>query len=271
MSNVKELNLHKTLPTYLRQDAFAVAFVKAVDEELQQIADEIKLVRLLENIELQSDSTLDHLAKHFHVDFYDSTLRREQKINLIRNSYQAHLYKGTPYAVRLALDSLNLDGEIEEWFQYDGEPFTFKVKLELSDVGITEDTINMLERLIGAYKNKRSHLINIQLAMRSVVPVNLFSTSIGGERLKTLPEIKTNAKVRGLSFLGTNMQTAERVVTAPEQVKNIKGNSFIKAFSVGQVTEIQTVRPPDKQNVITQTYRKFVAGTQVTEYIVGGK
>ena len=79
MSNVKELNLHKTLPAYLRQDAFAVAFVKAVDEELQQIADEIKLVRLLENIDLQSDSTLDHLAKHFHVDFYDTTLRREQK------------------------------------------------------------------------------------------------------------------------------------------------------------------------------------------------
>ena len=212
MSNVKELNLHKTLPTYLRQDGFAVAFVKAVDEELQQIADEIKLVRLLENIELQSDSTLDHLAKHFHVDFYDATLRREQKINLIRNSYQAHLYKGTPYAVCLALDSLNLDGEIEEWFQYDGKPFTFKAKLELSDIGITEETMQMLERLIEAYKNKRSHLTSLELSMKSNMKTYVGIGAVSGEEVELLPQIITHRQNHKKQYHGIAVHSIETIV-----------------------------------------------------------
>lgn len=186
MSEVKELNLHKTLPTYLRQDAFAVAFVRAVDEELQQIADEIKLVRLLENIELQSDDTLDHLAKHFHVDFYDSTLRREQKINLIRNSYQAHLYKGTPYAVRLAFDSMNLKGDIKEWFDYGYEPYTFKVEVQAVSA-INQETLSLFERLIHAYKNKRSHLIGLELSMKIQHSVKLGTISTAGETTTVYP------------------------------------------------------------------------------------
>lgn len=271
MSNVKELNLHKTLPTYLRQDAFAVAFVKAVDEELQQIADEIKLVRLLENIELQSDSTLDHLAKHFHVDFYDSTLQREQKINLIRNSYQAHLYKGTPYAVRLALDSLNLDGEIKEWFQYDGEPFTFQVKLELSNVGITESAINMFERLIDAYKNKRSHLKNIQLGLRSTAHAYLPSASISGERLGTFPEVKTLSISRHITSVSSAVQCTEELTAKPKQVTAMKDECVARYATVGQVTEIQMVKPLVNKVVAMNVQRNIGVGSQIVEYITGGK
>ena len=55
------------------------------------------------------------------------------------------------------LELLFLSGKVEEWFEYEGEPYRFKVEVIL-DRELTAETVQKLYALINEYKNVRSWL-----------------------------------------------------------------------------------------------------------------
>ena len=243
-NELQNLHLLPTMAPALSDDPLAKALVKAVEDELRSDYEEIQKIILLENLEKQSDNMLDHLERHYHVDFYDDTLTRKQKIALIRNSRAAHMYKGTRYSVELAFESLDLIGVITEWWEdvEESDPGTFSVYLELTDRGITENTLQSFERLIDAYKNKRSHLKNIRLGLRSTAHAYLPSASISGERLDTFPPVKTDATSHGILNTGTATQLIERVIVPPRRVERVEATPFARIATVGQVIETIIVK-----------------------------
>ena len=56
---------------------------------------------------------------------------------------------------------MSLSGEIKEWFEYDGQPYRFKVLADISNK--TEISINKLISLINDYKNERSWLEELSI------------------------------------------------------------------------------------------------------------
>lgn len=272
-NELQNLHLLPTMAPALSDDPFAKALVKAVELELRSDYEEIQKIILLENLEKQSDNMLDHLARHYHVDFYDDTLTRKQKIALIRNSRAAHMYKGTRYSVELAFESLDLIGVITEWWEdvEESDPGTFSVYLELTDRGITDNTLQSFERLIDAYKNKRSHLKNIQLGLRSTAHAYLPSASISGERLGTFPEVKTLSISRHITSVSSAVQCTEELTAKPKQVTAMKDECVARYATTGQVTEIQMVKPLVNKVVEMNVQRNIGVGSQILEYITGGK
>ena len=65
-----------------------------------------------------------------------------------------HRYKGTKYALKEIFRTLNLTGDIEEWFDYGGQPYHFKVLLQISDTSISENTEERLLSSVKEYKNE---------------------------------------------------------------------------------------------------------------------
>ena len=106
--------------------------------------------------EIEDEKLLDLLAWQFHIEGYEQAQTIQDKRNLIKNTIELHRYKGTPYAIKKVFESLGLDASLQEWFDYDGNPYKFKVLVK--NIIQDENTYIRLTKLINEYKNVRSWL-----------------------------------------------------------------------------------------------------------------
>ena len=148
---VKTKNL---LPVNLQGDKNIEAICEAIDRVFSLENDLSKLlIYLIDQVE---ESALNFLAWQFHIEGYDQAQTIEEKRNLIKSSIELHRYKGTPYAIKKVFQALNLEAELSEWFDYNGDPYRFKVLVK--SIIQDEDTYIRLTKLINEYKNVRSWL-----------------------------------------------------------------------------------------------------------------
>lgn len=138
------------------------------------------LVYLIDSVD---ESALVHLADQFHIMGNEGWLQAKtnaEKREIIKNAIELHRYKGTKYALIKVLNSLNIDGEIKEWFEYEGEPYFFKVILYIFTRPVDTETEARMLALINEYKNVRSHLDSIELNLASRVQEKTYAhISIG--------------------------------------------------------------------------------------------
>ncbi|MGG1442162.1 phage tail protein I [Brevibacillus laterosporus] len=159
MLNLEQIRLVDILPQNLRTDKKVLAAATAFDQELAKLTRVIPTLNLLYTIDQQSEVIVDELAWAFHVDFYDKNLPIEKKRELVKKSISWHRIKGTPEAVEQVITAAFDECRVEEWFQYGGKPYHFKI--------ITKDripdktTLKALVRAIESVKNTRSWLESI--------------------------------------------------------------------------------------------------------------
>jgi phage tail P2-like protein len=148
---VKTKNL---LPANLQGDKNIEAICSAIDKVFSLENDLSKLlVYLIDQVE---ESVLPFLAWQFHIEGYDQAQTIQEKRNLIKNAIELHRYKGTPYAIKKVFQALGLDASLQEWFDYNGDPYRFKVFVR--NIIQDEETYRRLIGLINEYKNVRSWL-----------------------------------------------------------------------------------------------------------------
>ncbi len=157
--------LKEIAPPNLLNDPIIKAILESTDPQLQKVKEQIINVIIYPRIdEIEDESLLDLLAWQFHVEGYELAQTIEEQRNLVKNAIELHRYKGTKYAVEGVLKLLNLPGEIQEWFEYDGEPYRFKVEVSSPSRQITPELRDRLIQLINEYKNERSWLDEILLS-----------------------------------------------------------------------------------------------------------
>lgn len=150
-------NLVATLPVALQKDPSAVALAEAMAELLARRPEEIDRLRIYPDIDRLDERMLDILAYDFKVDWWDPDYSLEEKRRTLKDSWRVHKILGTKAAVERAISAIYPHTQVLEWWQYDGEPYHFRL-----DINITNDSINsdkqrrVLERL-NYYKSLRSH------------------------------------------------------------------------------------------------------------------
>lgn len=151
MVKTKEL-----LPPNLQGDKNIEGLCAAADKvfSLEDSLD-VLLVYVIDSV----PDVLPFLAWQFHVEGWEFTQTDAERRALIKNSVLLHRHKGTVWAIEKVFEILNLDAEVQEWFQYEGDPYKFKVFLK--SVVQDEDTYIKLVALINSYKNVRSWLDSI--------------------------------------------------------------------------------------------------------------
>lgn len=99
------------------------------------------------------------LAWEYSVDEWEPEWSATVKRDTIKLSYEIHRHKGTAYGVETAVNALNYGAKVEEWFEYGGSPYRFRLSLELSETEEwTGNRADVLVRSAMRTKNVRSRL-----------------------------------------------------------------------------------------------------------------
>ena len=156
-------------------------FDEICEERFKKLDLDVLLVTIIDN--LPSDA-LPHLAEQYHITGNEGWLQcrnDDEKRDLIKRSIEVHRYKGTKYAIEEIFKTLNIVGNVEEWFNYGGKPYYFKVILQIFNRSINEETEEKLRALINEYKNERSWLEQIEFYLSSIGKQYIYAATIQQE------------------------------------------------------------------------------------------
>ncbi|PWK16054.1 phage tail protein I [Tumebacillus permanentifrigoris] len=156
MRSLLDIHLLELVPPNLRRDSDVEALAEAINQQLLAITQAIPTVAILQSLDSLSAEMVDELAWQFHVDFYDPTLPIEQRRELVKKSLAWHRRKGTPAAVEELITTLFGEGHVEEWFDYGGAPFSFRV--HTNNKSVTQERALEFTRAVNSVKNARSIL-----------------------------------------------------------------------------------------------------------------
>lgn len=159
--DLKNVDLLSLQTSYMKQDPTTQALCAALNPHFRQLADEVKACLIYSRIDELDDAALDELAWQMHVDWYDSTAEIEIKRSLIKNAINVHRYRGTPFAVEETVKTYFGDGEVQEWFEYGGQPYYFKVMTTNTRVNTT--LLNQFLKVLNSVKNARSWLEAVEI------------------------------------------------------------------------------------------------------------
>lgn len=133
-------------------------------------------LRWLNNPDKCPPEILPWLAWAMSVDVWQNDWPLETKQAVVRQSVKVHKLKGTIGALRQALAAFSfVNIRIQEWFEYGGEPFTFRVFATFHEEGLSLNDANLIYTTILTTKNLRSHLESF----RAEIETNNTSPKIG--------------------------------------------------------------------------------------------
>lgn len=152
-------------------------------ERISSIDLDCLLVSVIDNVPVDA---LPHLAEQYHItgnEGWLQVLSEQEKRNLIKSAIKMHRYKGTKYALQEVFKTLDIVGDIQEWFEYEGQPYYFKAILQIFNRAINIDTEKKLIALIDEYKNERSWLESIELHLASKSELYAYSACVTEENI----------------------------------------------------------------------------------------
>ncbi|MGQ6606566.1 phage tail protein I [Serratia sp. IR-2025] len=131
---------------------------------------------------------LPYLAWAFSVDRWDEKWPAAEKRKAVKDAFYIHRRKGTVAAIRRVIENMGYSMSIEEWWQVADPAGTFRLTIDVMEVGITEEIVNELERLIGDAKPVSRHIRGINIQTRTSGAIYSAVCGYMGEIITVYPE-----------------------------------------------------------------------------------
>lgn len=155
MNRIQAINVRDMLPSSISFDEHVQALSEVFTLNLLEVVNDIDLLLLLPNLSKLSDAVVDQLAWHLHVDFYNPLERRDIREQLVYQSIAWHRKKGTIGIVEDMATLISDDSEVIENWEYGGEPYHFKIKIQSNEQFDTAEVEKVVDA-ISTVKNVRS-------------------------------------------------------------------------------------------------------------------
>ena len=217
-----DFTIHQLFPDFILADKNGYAMAKAIERALQIMCSTIQTgVDNLQDIDKMPEWRLDEMAWELGC-LYDHNANIETKRRWIKDATPLYAALGTPQAIYNFLEGFFDQVELEEHWQYHGEPFRFRVTVsgEWNDANET-----WLRRAIEASKNVRSVLDNIAIGSGTTIKVHAEGGLLGrfaynatsGEILAgTIPQENTIGKTADCVFVIAAHDTQGHVFPYPQ-------------------------------------------------------
>lgn len=211
--NDDEYKVAEHLPSSIDAEPIT-SLAQVTDVELGKINTDLLLI--YPAIDSLNEQLIDYLAVQMHVDEYDDTENLDVKRQQVKQSFLLHRLKGTKYAVQKAVSTVYQSAKVEEWPEYSGEPYHFRVTGITAPMNGTK-TINKLARLINAYKNTRSWLDYIEFIESTTTTTTKSVACIMDDENLTI-----TSKITDEIIINTNMRAAVGVMDDEEVFVNVE-------------------------------------------------
>lgn len=146
---------------------------------------------------------LPYLAWAFSVDRWDEKWTPAEKRKAVKDAFYIHRRKGTIAAIRRVIEAMGYSMSIAEWWQVADPRGTFRLTIDVNDVGITDELINELERLIGDAKPVSRHIAGININVRTEAAIYSAAAATQGDIISVYAEgyrpthpVKYDGKIR---------------------------------------------------------------------------
>lgn len=157
---LENFHIEEFVPRFLIRDRDGYALAKAMEGILKLAFSWIEAgVAMIDDVDRMPEWRLDERAWELNAQWYDYSADIETKRAVIRGAQEYFNRLGTPYAVERAIRDVYGTGNVVEWFEYGGEPFTFRV-YTANTAALNEKRAKFM-KLLEIVKNTRSELENI--------------------------------------------------------------------------------------------------------------
>lgn len=160
MIKIEDGRIEQILPTWAADKPEVKAIGYAVMMANKRALKKLEESMVYTGIDNLNEKVLDILAIELRSPYYENDMAIENKREIIKNTLRLHSVLGTPDAVKEMIDYAFGGGGVEEWWEYDGRPYKFRVK---TNTTLTDNMNEKFTRLIKLVKNTRSHLEEITI------------------------------------------------------------------------------------------------------------
>ena len=122
-----DLDFIKLLPQFMRNDTAVQGLASGVSAVIREAVPSILNLSRWDRIDHLPESVLDEMAWEMNLLWYDKSAPIESKRQVVKDGYKVWATLGTKSAVESVIQAYFGDGNIEEWWQYGGEPGHFRV------------------------------------------------------------------------------------------------------------------------------------------------
>ena len=161
-------------PSNFKKSAEVMALSYAVQRMNQKMIGYARTICIFTALDELQEDIVDLIAVEMRTQYYASDLDIATKRKLVANTLLWYMIAGTPAAVEDLLQIVFGNGEVEEWFDYGGEPGMFKA---VTDSKATLTSLEKFKTKINGVKNTRSHLENLVLQDIGTIELNCETTA----------------------------------------------------------------------------------------------
>ena len=156
---LNDVDLMRLMPQFMRDDVNAKAFAYAIQSQIKSLSLAIEHARIYARIDSLTDEILDELAWQFNIVEYNNSYDISIKRELVKGCMELHYKRGTVAAVEDVVRKIFGNAEIEEWFDYGGEPYHFRIRT--SNTSANDEMISEIEKIVKETQSVRSHLESV--------------------------------------------------------------------------------------------------------------
>lgn len=154
-------NFMGQLPSALYEDSRMYALSRAIASVLVAHIRQLPLAELYSNLDGLPEFVIDFIAEELKTPFYNVSLPAGEKRVLVWETPSYYRTNGTLGACKRILQAIYPGSQIEEWFDYDGQPYCFRVHAR-NDVRIRElQGFDEFLRLIDTVKRLAAKLESV--------------------------------------------------------------------------------------------------------------
>lgn len=258
MIKLTDARLTDALPKTLAEQPWVQALAEASRKMRRRVMAYADRTRLFCDIDEASEEALDALAVELQTPLYKNDYPLTVKRQIVKNSMLYYIRSGTRGAVEELLADIYQGAEVEEWFEYGGEPNYFRVAIDISrtTVPVAEMTPAELESWLYSVKRASSALESLSYMIRHAITIGCKVEAF----LQSPPECGTlecgtypEASTLGWSA-GAWLQIAGRadayLVSPPEcgtvpEISTVGWSIDTAISQAGSVAEAFVIEPPE--------------------------
>lgn len=258
MIKLTDARLTDALPKTLAEQPWVQALAEAGRKMRRRVMAYADRTRLFCDIDEASEEALDALAVELQTPLYKNDYPLTVKRQIVKNSMLYYIRSGTRSAVEELLADIYQGAEVEEWFEYGGEPNYFRVAIDISrtTVPVAEMTPAELEGWLYSVKRASSALESLSYMIRHAIiigcKVEAFLQSppeCGTLECGTYPEASTLGWSAG-AWLQIAGRADAYLVNPPEcgtvpEISTVGWSIDAAISQAGSVAEAFVIEPPE--------------------------